>query len=298
MSYCNTCGAALASGARFCTACGSTVAAPTVPTSPPPGPPPPGAWFPPPVPPPKKPVPIGGIIAGVVAGVVALGLVAVGIARIANDRAEPEASDAPSTTVTSGMAGQDARARLDSVQCNDTTPPPGPARPTFTAPPPMTVDPARKYTAMFVTSCGTITIELDPSAAPKTVNNFVFLARQQYFDGLTFHRVVRDFVIQGGDPTGTGSGGPGYQFDDELSPDGYRIGSLAMANAGPNTNGSQFFIVTGDDGVTLPSKYSRFGMVTSGIEVAQKLESFAQPADPRGTPSRTLYIFSVTITEG
>src|SRR5919197_3924861 len=112
----------------------------------------------------------------------------------------------------------------------------------------MTVDANKKYTATIDTSCGKITIELDPKAAPKTVNNFVFLANQKFFDGLTFHRVVKDFVIQGGDPQGTGSGGPGYEFADELPKDGYKLGSLAMANSGPNTNGSQFFIVTGNQG--------------------------------------------------
>ena len=134
------------------------------------------------------------------------------------------------------------------MQCNDTKPPTDPNRPTFNKPPPMTIDPAKKYTATMETSCGKITIDLDAKAAPKTVNNFVFLAKQKYYDGLTFHRVVKDFVIQGGDPKGTGSGGPGYEFEDELPPDGYKIGSLAMANSGANTNGSQFFIVTGNEG--------------------------------------------------
>jgi cyclophilin family peptidyl-prolyl cis-trans isomerase len=185
------------------------------------------------------------------------------------------------------------------VQCNDAKPPDNQNRPSFTEPPPMTIDAAKTYTATFETSCGTITVALDPRGAPKTVNNFVFLAKQKYFDGLTFHRVVQDFVIQGGDPTGTGAGGPGYEFEDELPPGGYTIGSLAMANAGPDTNGSQFFIVTGLEGTQLPNMYSRFGRVTSGIEVAQKLESFARyPPDAQGTPSRPLYIFRITITEG
>ena len=197
---------------------------------------------------------------------------------------------APTTTVDPAV--------LARVQCNDTKPPDNPNRPTFKEPPPMTIDPAKKYTATIDTSCGKITVDLDPKGAPKTVNSFVFLADKKYFDGLTWHRVVKDFVIQGGDPEGTGSGGPGYEFEDELPQDGppyYKIGSLAMANSGPNTNGSQFFIVTGNEGTQLPNKYSRFGMVTSGIDVAQKLESFA---DENQKPTRPIYIMSITVKTG
>ena len=106
-----------------------------------------------------------------------------------------------------------------------------------------------------VTSKGTMTIALDPLAAPRTVNSFVFLARYHYFDGIVFHRVIPGFVLQGGDPTGTGTGGPGYKFADELpAPGRYELGSLAMANAGPNTNGSQFFVISGPDGMRLPAQ--------------------------------------------
>jgi cyclophilin family peptidyl-prolyl cis-trans isomerase len=213
-----------------------------------------------------------------------------------DDKKTTAASD---STTTSGPTTTTVNpAVLAAVQCNDTKPPENPNRPTFKEPPPMTIDQAKGYTATIDTSCGKITVDLDPKAAPKTVNSFVFLANKKYFDGLTFHRVLKDFVIQGGDPQGTGQGGPGYEFEDELPQDGYKIGSLAMANSGPNTNGSQFFIVTGNEGAQLPSKYSRFGMVTGGIEVAQKLETFAQEADPNGKPSRPLYIFSITIKEG
>jgi cyclophilin family peptidyl-prolyl cis-trans isomerase len=206
---------------------------------------------------------------------------------------------AASTTTTAGgpSTSTTVNPALAAVQCNDTKPPANPNRPTFTAPPPMTIDPAKKYTVVMETSCGKITADLDAKGAPKTVNNFVFLAQKHFFDGLTWHRVVSGFVIQGGDPQGTGSGGPGYQFEDELPKDGYKLGSLAMANSGPNTNGSQFFIVTGQAGANLPNSYSRFGMVTGGLEVAQKLESFAQnPPDPNGKPSRPLYILSVTVS--
>jgi len=195
------------------------------------------------------------------------------------------ASSGPTTTTT-------ANAALAAIQCNDTKPPANPNRPTFTAPPPMTIDTSKTYTATIDTSCGKIVIALDAKGAPKTVNNFVFLADKHFYDGLTWHRVVKDFVIQGGDPQGTGSGGPGYTFEDELPKDGYKLGSVAMANSGPNTNGSQFFIVTGQSGTTLQNNYSRFGMVTSGLDVAQKLESFSTGDGP---PSRPLYIFSITI---
>jgi cyclophilin family peptidyl-prolyl cis-trans isomerase len=157
----------------------------------------------------------------------------------------------------------------------------------------MTIDSAKTYTAVIETSCGKITLDLDAKGAPKTVNSFVFLVQKHFYDGLTWHRVVKDFVIQGGDPEGTGGGGPGYSFEDELPQDGYKIGSLAMANSGPNTNGSQFFVVTGADGAKRSSNYSRFGMVTGGLEVAQKLESFA---DANQKPTRPLYILSITIS--
>ena len=125
------------------------------------------------------------------------------------------------------------------------------------------------------TNHGAIEIELYPSDAPKTVENFETLAGKGFYDGIVFHRVIPDFMIQGGDPTGTGSGGPGYQFEDE--PNQHRIerGALAMANAGPNTNGSQFFIVTADAG--LPPQYSVFGHVTSGMDVVDKIA--AMPND-------------------
>jgi cyclophilin family peptidyl-prolyl cis-trans isomerase len=208
------------------------------------------------------------------------------------------AGAASTTTTASGpTTSTTVNPALAAVQCNDTKPPDNPNRPTFTAAPPMTIDTAKKYTVVIETSCGKITADLDAKGAPKTVNNFVFLAQKHFFDGLTWHRVVQGFVIQGGDPQGTGSGGPGYQFADELPKDGYKLGSLAMANSGPNTNGSQFFIVTGAQGTSLPNSYSRFGMVTGGLDVAQKLESFAQnPPDPNGKPSRTLYILSITVS--
>ncbi|HEX3792859.1 MAG TPA: peptidylprolyl isomerase [Acidimicrobiales bacterium] len=165
----------------------------------------------------------------------------------------------------------------------------------FDGPPPMVIDPAKRYTAEMVTSKGTMTIALDPVAAPKTVNNFVFLARYHYFEGITFHRVIPGFVLQGGDPEGTGRGGPGYRFEDELpKPGRYEIGSLAMANAGPDTNGSQFFVISGPDGAALPPSYSLFGKVVKGLEVIPAIESIGSRS---GSPSEKVTIESVTITE-
>ena len=138
----------------------------------------------------------------------------------------------------------------------------------WSTPPDMTIDPAKSYTATFETSRGKVTCDLFPKEAPKTVNNFVFLAREGFYDGTTFHRVIKKFMIQGGDPTATGTGGPGYKFADEFGP-GYRKhsrGALSMANAGPNTNGSQFFI-THEPTPHLDGKHVVFGQVTSGQDV-------------------------------
>jgi len=237
-------------------------------------------------------------VAVVAALAVGLAVLAAALFGGGDDKENTAAGDSTTTSASGPTTTTVDPAVLAKVQCNDTKPPDNPNRPTFKEPPPMTIDPAKKYTATMETSCGKITIDLDPKAAPKTVNSFVFLAKQKFFDGLTFHRVVKDFVIQGGDPQGTGQGGPGYEFEDELPQAGYKIGSLAMANSGANTNGSQFFIITGNEGAQLPSKYNLFGQVTSGVEVAQKMETFAQdPPDPNGKPSRTLYILSVTIAE-
>jgi peptidyl-prolyl cis-trans isomerase B (cyclophilin B) len=130
------------------------------------------------------------------------------------------------------------------------------------------IDLTKQYRATITTGRGTIVMELDPSLAPATVNNFVALARQGYYDGLTFHRVVPDFVIQGGCPDGTGAGGPGYRFRDEPVQGEYTPGAVAMANAGPHTNGSQFFITIADCSRKLDKAYNLFGHVTSGMEVA------------------------------
>jgi cyclophilin family peptidyl-prolyl cis-trans isomerase len=159
----------------------------------------------------------------------------------------------------------------------------------------MCIDPDRRYTAEMVTSEGTLAIALDPIGAPNTVNNFVFLARYHYYDGVIFHRIIPGFVLQGGDPTGTGRGGPGYRFADELPKGGrYEIGSLAMANAGPDTNGSQFFVISGPQGVRLPPQYALFGQVVKGLEVVSTIDAIGTGS---GTPKQKVTIESVTITE-
>ena len=129
------------------------------------------------------------------------------------------------------------------------------------------IDPAHRYIATIKTDRGDVVIALDPARAPTTVNNFVFLARDGFYDGLTFHRIVDDFVIQGGCPEGSGSGGPGYRFEDEPVQGEYEAGAVAMANSGPNTNGSQFFICTVDDRQKLTKSYNLFGQVVKGMDV-------------------------------
>jgi peptidyl-prolyl cis-trans isomerase B (cyclophilin B) len=143
----------------------------------------------------------------------------------------------------------------------------------YSAPPSLTIDPSKKYSAVFNTSRGEIVCELFAKDAPNTVNNFVFLARDKFYDGTVFHRVLADFMIQGGDPTGTGRGGPGYKFADEVksNPNQHQVGTLSMANAGPNTNGSQFFIT---HVVTnwLDGKHTVFGKVLSGQDTVNAIQ--------------------------
>jgi cyclophilin family peptidyl-prolyl cis-trans isomerase len=136
----------------------------------------------------------------------------------------------------------------------------------------MQIDLDTIYQVVIDTDRGSITMELDPKLAPNTVNNFISLARDGYYDGLTFHRVVPEFVIQGGDPEGSGRGGPGYKFADEPVKGDYTVGAVAMANAGPNTNGSQFFICIDDCRRKLDKAYNLFGYVIDGVDVAQGIK--------------------------
>jgi len=170
----------------------------------------------------------------------------------------------------------------------------------FSEAPPFCLDPGVDYSAVMTTSAGEITIDLDQEAAPLAVNNFVFLARNNYFDDTICHRVVQDFVVQCGDPTGTGTGGPGYRFADELpEPGSYEVGSLAMANTSqPDSNGSQFFIITGDDGVALPPLYSLFGQVPADdLGVVEAMNALS-PTDGGQTPTEEIRILDVEIIEG
>jgi cyclophilin family peptidyl-prolyl cis-trans isomerase len=166
----------------------------------------------------------------------------------------------------------------------------------WSAEPAISIDTTKQYYANFVTTAGDFRIALDGAKAPHTVNSFVFLARHGYYHCVIFHRVITDFVVQGGDPTGTGSGTPGYSFVDENLPKtGYPLYSVAMANSGANTNGSQFFIVSGPSGKALPGQYSLFGQVDQGTKVIDILN---QAGNANGVPPTITHrILSVTITE-
>jgi peptidyl-prolyl cis-trans isomerase B (cyclophilin B) len=185
--------------------------------------------------------------------------------------------------------------------CSTQTPP-KPTSTTLAAAPEMTIDPAKTYTAVMKTSCGDITMTLDAATAPQTVNSFVALARSGFYDGTLFHRIVTDFVDQGGDPTGTGGGGPGYTLPDEPPADGYQAGSVAMANSGSGTTGSQFFLVVSDSGAkglgtSAPFQYSALGtMDAAGLKVAKKINTFGS-ADLAGEPTQKIYVLSITISE-
>ena len=164
----------------------------------------------------------------------------------------------------------------------------------YSAPPAMVIDPQKRYTATFKTEKGDFVVELYADKVPRTVNNFVFLARDKFYDGVTFHRVIRDFMAQGGDPTGTGTGGPGYRFNDEfhaeLAHD--RPGILSMANAGPNTNGSQFFITFAAT-PWLDRKHSVFGEIVEGMQVLNAI----RPRDPSRPEYPGVKILKLTIEE-
>jgi cyclophilin family peptidyl-prolyl cis-trans isomerase len=164
----------------------------------------------------------------------------------------------------------------------------------WTTPPAMTIDPKKQYKARMKTDKGTMVIELFASKTPKTVNNFVFLAREGYYDNVIFHRVIDNFMVQGGDPTGTGRGGPGYKFEDEFdtSLKHDKQGILSMANAGPGTNGSQFFITHGPT-PHLNGKHTVFGKVVEGLDVLMSIPA----RDPGNANAPAVKIISVTIEE-
>jgi len=229
------------------------------------------------------------VIAGVVAGAVALG--GIGVAASAFLGGGEESPDRP-------QAGPETSPSPDKpVACGAEAPrASGEEKEMYDRPPRMQIDPDARYTAVMDTSCGTIELELFADRTPVTVNNFVFLAREGFYDGLTFHRIIPDFMLQGGDPAGTGSGGPGYQFEDEIVDD-LKFNDpflLAMANSGEDTNGSQFFITTGEPR-HLNGLHTIFGRVTKGKEAVRAIEAVGTSAGP---PSETVHIERVRIEEG
>ena len=227
------------------------------------------------------------ILAGVVAGAVALSGVAFATVTFlgADEREETHPMRRPTPTAPAG-----------EVACGGTVPEgANEPKPTYPEAPKLRIDESKSYTAVMRTSCGTIQLELFAKQTPVTVNNFVFLAQQGFYDGVTFHRIIPKFMIQGGDPQGTGTGGPGYQFEDEIVEDltFSKPGLLAMANAGPGTNGSQFFITTSKP-EHLNGKHTIFGRVTKGMDVVGQIEAVGTP---EGAPAQTVYIESVSIEE-
>ncbi len=169
------------------------------------------------------------------------------------------------------------------------------ARKQYSAAPAMTIDQNKTYIATIKTNQGDIKVQLDPKIAPMTVNNFVFLARDHFYDGVIFHRVIKNFMIQGGDPTGTGTGGPGYKFPDEQVQGKYEAGSIAMANSGANTNGSQFFICEGQQCTSLGPQYNLFGKTIDGIDVVHKIAAVQTGANDK--PVQQVTINTVEISE-
>lgn len=167
----------------------------------------------------------------------------------------------------------------------------------FDAPPPTCLDESASYEAIVTTNKGELTIAIDPASAPVAANNFVFLARNRYFDDTVCHRIIPNFVVQCGDPTATGTGGPGYTIVDEPpAPGQYQIGSIAMAKTPqPDSAGSQFFIITGSDGAALPPEYALFGQVTAGLDTT--VAALAAAGSPDGTPTESIEIQSIRIVQ-
>lgn len=197
-----------------------------------------------------------------------------------------EAETTAQSPAASGSAtGSQAAAGADPVDRNDK----------YSAAPDMTIDPNKTYTATIETTEGTIQAELYAKEAPMTVNNFAFLARDNFYQGIKFHRIISGFMVQTGDPTGTGTGGPGYEFEDEPVTREYTRGTIAMANAGPDTNGSQFFIVHQDS--PLPKDYTIFGQVTEGLDVVDAIASTPTTGPEGSTPTEDVRITNITINE-
>ena len=203
--------------------------------------------------------------------------------------------------LVSGDDSDSSNASAAPIKCSSRKPATPVKTQTFTEVPPTTIDVNAEYSAVLHTSCGDIDIALDAKQAPVTVNSFLFLIQNEYYNGTTFHRIVTDFVDQGGDQKGDGTGDPGYKLPDEPPKNGYKMGDVAMANSGPGTSGSQFFLVVSKNGATTldgsgaPYKYSILGhMDAHGLKVAQKINTFGS-ADEAGTPTKTIYMFDVGI---
>ena len=201
-------------------------------------------------------------------------------------------SDASGTTTSPNQAATPAGTGAETGGAS-------PARKQYSAPPAMVIDPSKHYTATINTTKGTMKAELYANEAPLTVNNFVFLSRDGFYNGIKFHRIVKGFMVQTGDPRGDGTGGPGYEFKDEPVTRDYTRGTLAMANAGPNTNGSQFFIVQ-KDSPGLQKNYTIFGKLTEGFETLDAIAN--TPVGPAANgetsaPQEDVHITSITIGE-
>jgi cyclophilin family peptidyl-prolyl cis-trans isomerase len=233
--------------------------------------------------------------------VVGLGLV-VGIAALGGAFSSEEPSSEASVEAGDASAQNTSASETETSEPSVECPPAdGSAnqQQSFDNAPPTCIDADASYSAEIVTNKGTLVVELDQSRAPLAVNNFVTLARYHYFDNTECHRIIPGFMAQCGDPTATGTGGPGYRFADELPQAGeYQIGSLAMANSGPDTNGSQFFIISGATGVNLPPNYTLFGQVTEGLDsTLPALDAAGNPESNGVPPLEQVIIESVTIIE-
>jgi cyclophilin family peptidyl-prolyl cis-trans isomerase len=229
----------------------------------------------------------------ILAGLV--GALVVAASACGSDDSAPAAAEPPAATDPAPAAGTGDSAAVSA----DCPPVDGADEQTqqFDAAPPTCLEAEATYEAVVTTNQGEFTILLDPDSAPVAANNFVFLARNQYFDDTICHRIIPNFVVQCGDPTGTGTGGPGYTIVDEPpAPGAYEIGSIAMAKtAAPDSGGSQFFIITGSDGAALPPEYSLFGQVTDGFDTT--VAAMAAAGTPSGEPSQPVEIQSIRIVQ-
>jgi cyclophilin family peptidyl-prolyl cis-trans isomerase len=238
-------------------------------------------------------------IISIVALLAIVGSIGVFISFTGDDDGESVDTGSSASSTTAPDSGSTTEAGAAQTPGTAECPPAeGAAEPkkSFDGPPKDCLTEGSTYTADVETDVGKFVIALDRERAPKTVNSFVFLSRYRAYEDVPFHRVIPDFVVQGGDvESGTGTGGPGYEYADELPEQGqYEVGSVAMANSGPNTNGSQFFVITGPQGEQLPPNYSLFGEVTFGMDVVKQIEA---DGDPSGTPKVVHKIVKVTINE-